>query len=167
RRPFIILRHGITYGPRMRDELVIPSFLRNALNDKPIIIAGDDSQFRNFVYVEDLVEAHVSAISAKAQNQAYNLEGFRPITIREIAETIRRLLKNGVRRQPRLDDYVGKQVFAENVKNELGWESKTDFEEGMRRHPSLIRRESQDSAPPLLDSSLSGGNFANCLSLRQ
>ena len=110
RRPFIILRHGITYGPRMRDELVIPSFLRNALNDKPIIIAGDDSQFRNFVYVEDLVEARVSAISEKAQNQAYNLEGFRPITIREIAEIIRRLLKNGVRMPARLDDYVGQQV---------------------------------------------------------
>jgi len=117
----------------MRDELVIPSFLRNALNDKPIIIAGDDSQFRNFVYVEDLVEARVSAISEKAQNQAYNLEGFRPITIREIAETIRRLLKNGVRMPARLDDYVGQQVSAENVKNELEWEPKTDFEEGMCR----------------------------------
>ena len=76
--------------------------------------------------MEDLVEAHVSAISAKAQNQAYNLEGFRPITIREIAETIRRILKNEVPIEylpARPGDYVGKHVFAERAKNELAWES--------------------------------------------
>ncbi len=110
----------------MRDELIIPSFFRNALNDKPIIITGDGTQFRNFVYVEDLTEAHLSAVSEKALNQTYSLEGFRPITIREIAETIRRILKNEVPIEylpARPGDYVGKHVFAERAKNELAWES--------------------------------------------
>ncbi len=136
KQEFTILRYGIPYGPRMRGELVIPIFLHKALKGEPIIITGDGSQFRNFVYVEDLAEAHLLAMSERARNETYNLEGSRRITIREIAETVQRLLGNGVRieYQPaRPGDYAGKEVSAEKAKRELGWEPKIDFEEGMRR----------------------------------
>ncbi len=57
--PFTILRYGIPFGPRMRDALVIPMFVRKALAGETITINGDGSQFRNYVYVEDLADAHV------------------------------------------------------------------------------------------------------------
>ena len=60
--PYTILRYGIPYGPRMRKELVIPIFLRKAFNGEPLTISGDGSQFRNFIYVEDLVDAHFLAL---------------------------------------------------------------------------------------------------------
>ncbi len=50
-----ILRYGIPYGPRARDGAVIPIFVKKALNGEPLTIAGDGSQFRKFVYVEDAV----------------------------------------------------------------------------------------------------------------
>jgi hypothetical protein len=50
-QPYTILRYGIPYGPRMRDALVIPQFIRRALEGAPITINGDGSQFRNYVYV--------------------------------------------------------------------------------------------------------------------
>jgi UDP-glucose 4-epimerase len=134
--PFTILRYGIPYGPRMREELVIPIFLRKALSGQPITISGDGSQYRNFIYVEDLATAHILVLDEKAVNQTYNLEGPRKITVREIAETIDRLLGGGVKIEytpARPGDYKGKEVSAEKARTELGWEPKVDFEEGMRR----------------------------------
>lgn len=134
--PVTILRYGIPYGPRMREELVIPIFLRKALNGEPITIQGDGSQYRNYVYVEDMARAHVLALSPVAENQTYNLEGKQRISIRDIAETINRLLGGGVQIEyvpARPGDYGGKEVSAQKAKDELGWEPEVDFEEGMRR----------------------------------
>ncbi|MBV9926820.1 MAG: NAD-dependent epimerase/dehydratase family protein [Acidobacteria bacterium] len=137
RQPFTILRYGIPYGPRMREELVIPIFIRKALRGEPIRIEGDGSQYRNYVYVEDLARAHVLAMSARAENQVYNLEGAEKISITEIARTIDRVLGGGrvhVEHAPaRPGDYGGKEVSASKARRELEWEPRVDFETGMRR----------------------------------
>jgi UDP-glucose 4-epimerase len=133
---FTILRYGIPYGPRMREELVIPIFLGKALAGEPITITGDGSQYRNYLYIEDLARAHILAMDEKAQNQTYNLAGKRKVTIREIAETINKLLGGGVEivyLPARPGDYAGKEVSSVKTKRELGWEAEVDFEEGMRR----------------------------------
>ena len=48
--PFTILQYGVPYGPRMRTELVIPTFLKKAFNGQPITIAGNGSQYRIYLY---------------------------------------------------------------------------------------------------------------------
>jgi UDP-glucose 4-epimerase len=136
RQSFTILRYGIPYGPRMREELVIPIFIRKALAGEPIIIQGDGSQYRNYVYVDDLARAHMLAMSARAENQVYNLEGSQKITITDVAMTIDKVLGGGVRIEhvpARPGDYGGKEVSAKKVLYELEWEPKVDFEEGMKR----------------------------------
>ena len=133
--PYTILRYGIPYGPRMRKELVIPIFLKKAFNNEPITIAGDGSQYRNFIYVEDLAEAHIKALNDKAENQILNVEGMRRISIKEIAETIRKLMDNDVSLEfipERPGDYEGKEASNEKIKRLLGWEPKIDFEDGMK-----------------------------------
>ncbi len=74
-QPFTILRYGIPFGPRMRDALVIPLFVRRALAGETITINGDGSQFRNYVYISDLARAHVLALGPAAENEVFNLEG--------------------------------------------------------------------------------------------
>ena len=51
-----------TYGPRMRphDGRAIPTFLRQALQDKPLTVFGDGSQTRSFCYVDDLIAGIVA-----------------------------------------------------------------------------------------------------------
>ena len=136
RQPFTILRYGIPYGPRMREELVIPIFIREALKGEPIVIQGDGSQYRNYVYIDDLARAHLLALNKKAENQVYNLEGARRISIAEIASTINLVLGGGVQIKyvsPRPGDYAGKEVSARKIREELGWVPRIDFEEGMTR----------------------------------
>lgn len=144
--PFTILRYGIPYGPRMRMELVIPIFLRKAFNGEPLTISGDGSQYRNFIYVEDLAEAHILALKKEAENQILNLEGMRRITIKEVAETIQKLLDNEVKIEylpARPGDYKGKEASNDKIKRLLGWEPKIDFEEGMRRTIEWFRKRYQ------------------------
>jgi UDP-glucose 4-epimerase len=135
-QPFTILRYGIPYGPRMREELVIPIFIRKALRGEPIVIEGDGSQYRNYVYVDDLARAHIMAMNERAENQVYNLEGPQKITIKDVATTINKVLGGGVNIKyvpARPGDYAGKEVSARKVLQELNWQPGVDFEEGMRR----------------------------------
>ncbi len=134
--PFTILRYGIPYGPRMRPALVIPIFVRKALAGEALTVAGDGSQHRKFVYVEDLARAHVLALDEKAANQAYNVDGTEKITILQIAETVLRLTgsQRPIEFMPaRGGDYAGREVSSEKARRELGWQPEIDFEEGMRR----------------------------------
>ena len=133
--PFTILRYGIPYGPRMRMELVIPIFLKKAFDGKPLTLAGDGSQYRNFIYVEDLADAHILTLNNKAENEILNLEGMRRISIKEIAETIDTLHDKDVTIEymdARPGDYEGKEASNDKIKRLLNWEPKVDFQEGMK-----------------------------------
>lgn len=133
---FTILRYGTPYGSRARAGTVISIFVRKALNHEPITILGDGSQYRNFIYVEDLALGNVAALKTVASNQTYNLDGNRPVTIKEIAETVQRLVGNVEieYRDARAGDYQGKLVSIEKARKELNWEPKVNLEEGIARY---------------------------------
>ena len=133
---FTILRYGIPYGPRARGGTVVAIFVRKALNGEPLTIFGDGSQYRNFIYVEDLAEGNVAALEEITKNQTYNLEGMKPITVKEVAETVKKLIEDVEieYKEERPGDFEGKKVSAEKAKIELSWEPKVDFEVGVRRY---------------------------------
>lgn len=140
-----ILRYGIPYGPRARDGAVIPIFVSKALDGKSLTIAGDGSQFRKFIYVEDLAEGNVLALKSIAKNKIYNLDGDKKITIKQIAETIQKVLGN-VKIEytsARPGDFSGKEVSSELAKRELGWEPRIDFEGGLRRYLKWYRQREE------------------------
>ena len=136
-----ILRYGVPYGPRARMGAVIPNFVECALNNKPMTIAGDGSQWRRFVYVEDLAEASVLATQDVADNRIYNLDGKERISIRQVAETIRSVVGDVEIRytEARPGDFFGKEVLSVRAKQELGWEPRVGFEEGVRRYVDWYR----------------------------
>ncbi len=134
--PFTVLRYGIPYGPRMREELLIPIFIKKALAGQPLTVSGQGEQYRKFVYVRDMAEAHVMAMCEAAANQTYNLEGPRKVTVLEVAEGIRKVLGDSVRIDfvpARPGDFGGKDVTGAKALRELGWAPRVDFEEGLRR----------------------------------
>ncbi len=141
--PVTILRYGIPYGPRARDGAVVPIFVRKALKGEPLTIAGDGSQFRKFVYVEDLAEGNILALKPAAKNKIYNLDGTELVTIKQIAEAIQRLV-GGVQIEyvpGRPGDFSGKEISSRLAKEELGWEPAVRFEEGLRRYIAWYRAQ--------------------------
>jgi len=131
-----ILRYGIPYGIRARDGAVIPIFVRKALKGEPITITGDGSQYRKFVYVEDLADGNVLALRKVAEGNIYNLEGDENITIKQIAETIKSIIGDvEIKYVPaRTVDFGGKNISNEKAKDELKWTPKTSFREGVEKY---------------------------------
>lgn len=155
-----ILRYGIPYGPRARDGAVVPIFVRKAMNGEPLTIAGDGSQFRKFVYVEDLAEGNALGLMPVAKNKIYNLDGNEKITIKQIAETVQKIIGN-VKIEytsARPGDFSGKEVSSERARTELGWVPKTSFEEGVRKYVQWYkeREEKRKSGLARLDAALKG-----------
>lgn len=138
---FTVLRYGIPYGPRARRGTVVELFVRKAMNGEPLTIQGDGSQSRNFLYVKDLAEGNVAALKEIARNRLYNLEGTKPVTVKEIAETVQQLVgKVDIQyMEARPGDYRGKTVSADSANNDLGWMPKVDFNEGLKRYIEWYR----------------------------
>ncbi len=140
--PFTVLRLGIPYGPRMREELLIPIFIKKALNGQPLTVAGKGDQYRNFIYVRDMAEGHVAAMKDAAVNQTYNLEGIRKVSVLEVAEGIRKNIGGHVKIEfvpERPGDFGGKEISAEKAERELGWKAKVEFEEGLKKTVDWFR----------------------------
>src|SRR5207247_2476683 len=78
-----------TYGPRMRphDGRAIPTFLRQALQDRPLTVFGDGSQTRSFCYVDDLIRG-LAALAVSGYHQPVNLGNPREMTLLELAECV-------------------------------------------------------------------------------
>ncbi|MEU8510428.1 NAD-dependent epimerase/dehydratase family protein [Kitasatospora sp. NPDC048722] len=138
---FTILRYGIPYGPRMRDELVVARFVQAALAGRPITIAGDGRQSRNFVYVEDLADGHVRALSPAAEDQTFALEGSTAVSVRDIADTVDGLLGpvSIEHIEARTADYAGRRISSAQAKRLLGWSPRTNFADGVRRYADWYR----------------------------
>jgi UDP-glucose 4-epimerase len=134
--PTTVFRYGIVYGPGMRNELLIPTLLRRAFAGLALQLSGGGQQARNFVYVRDLALAHLLALSDQCANHTFNLDGLRPVTVREVAERVRELVGGAVTVEHtpgRPGDYSGKQVSQKKTSSLMGWRATTSFELGLRQ----------------------------------
>ena len=133
---YTILRFGIPYGPRSRPTAVVAAFTAKALSGQPLTIAGDGTQSRRFVYVEDLADGVASALVPNAANRIYNLVGRENTSVRAIARAVRDVVGDVpiVHVEGRAGDLHGGNISGERALEELGWEPTTTFDEGVRRY---------------------------------
>jgi dTDP-glucose 4,6-dehydratase len=84
-----IVRIFNTYGPKMRpnDGRAIPTFFRQALQDRPITVFGDGSQTRSFCYVDDLIRG-IIALSESGYHDPVNIGNPNEFTLLELAEQV-------------------------------------------------------------------------------
>ena len=132
-----IVRIFNTYGPRMRayDGRAIPTFVRQALENKPLTVFGDGSQTRSFCYVEDLVRG-LYLLAESDENLPVNLGNPREFTILELAETVVRVTGSSseiVFEALPVDDPQVRQPDITRAKQVLVWEPKIELEEGLKR----------------------------------
>jgi len=135
---FTVMRFGIPFGPRARPQTVTHIFLKKAFNDEPITINGSGEQFRQFIYVEDLAEGCVACLKEEARNQIFNLNGPEKVSVKRIAETIKKLLKDRdvqiVFNPAREGDFKGRLVDSSKASKLLGWQPKHSYEEAVKKY---------------------------------
>jgi UDP-glucose 4-epimerase len=131
---YTVMRYGIPYGERMWKGLVVRAFMDMAERSGVINIMGDGKQYREFLYVGDMVEAQVLALNPVAQNKIYNLTGERPVTVEELAQQV-------VKHFPAEIDYIPqarvepklKRIKNDLAKSELSWQPTTTLEDGIAK----------------------------------
>ena len=132
-----IVRIFNTYGPRMRphDGRAIPTFLRQALQDRPITVFGDGSQTRSFCYVADLIDG-VIRLAESGYHYPVNLGNPHEFTLLELAHAV--IEATGSRSEivhealP-TDDPQVRQPDISLAREILGWEPQIELLEGLRR----------------------------------
>jgi UDP-glucose 4-epimerase len=132
----ITLRFGIPHGPRSREAAVVAAFVARARAGKALTITGTGRQSRQFVYVEDLADGVVAALSPRLPNRVYNLVGDESTTVLAVANTVRDLVGDVpiVHTGDRLADLQIGRISAERADRELGWRATTPFRRGVRRY---------------------------------
>jgi nucleoside-diphosphate-sugar epimerase len=139
-----VLAHN-TYGARMRanDGRAIPTFLRQALEGKPVTVFGDGSQTRSFCYVDDLIRG-VVLLAESDEHLPVNLGNPDEKTLLELAETIIRLTGSSseiVFEALPVDDPQVRQPDITRAKQILGWEPEISLEDGLKRTIASLGHE--------------------------
>jgi len=132
-----IVRIFNTYGPRMRphDGRAIPTFLRQALQDRPITVFGDGSQTRSFCYVEDEIRGLI-ALAESGYHQPVNIGNPDEFTLLELAETVIEVTGSNseiVYEALPTDDPQVRQPDITLARRILRWEPEISLREGLER----------------------------------
>ncbi len=132
-----IVRIFNTYGPRMRlnDGRVVPNFVKQALEGKPLSVYGDGSQTRSFCYCSDLVDG-IYRLLLSDEVEPTNIGNPAEMTILQFAEVINELTGNkaGIIYKPLpQDDPKQRQPDITKARRILGWEPKVGLYEGMQK----------------------------------
>jgi nucleoside-diphosphate-sugar epimerase len=106
-------------------------FLRNILENKPLVIFGDGDQMRSFTWVKDLVAANLEAgVNEKASGQVYNAASGIHVTINELAENIRKMMNSSVEiihGDPLVGDIMKFDISNKKITEDFGIVFEKDF----------------------------------------
>ncbi|MBL9154698.1 MAG: SDR family oxidoreductase [Verrucomicrobiales bacterium] len=138
-----IVRIFNTYGPRMRlrDGRVVPAFIGQALEGKPLTVFGDGSQTRSFCYVSDLIDG-IFRLSQHSTHEPVNIGNPAEMTVRQFAEKTLQLIDTpseiDYRPLPE-DDPKVRQPDITRAREWLGWEPRVTFDEGIAHTIAYFR----------------------------
>ncbi len=146
-----IIRIFNTYGPRMRahDGRAIPTFLRQALEDRPITVFGTGQQTRSFCYVDDLVRGMI-ALAESGEHFPVNVGNPDEFTLLELAERVIEATGSAseiVFEALPTDDPQVRRPDITRAGELLGWEPGIGLQEGLRRTLEGSSREQLVGSP--------------------
>ena len=143
--PIVISNCSNNYGPNQFPEKLIPLFINNICNNKPLPVYGKGDNIRDWLYVEDHARAIDIVYHKGRRGETYNIGGFNEWKnidlIHLLVKVADRLLGRAEGTSEKLITYVTDRaghdfryaIDAYKIKNELGWEPSLQFEEGLQK----------------------------------
>jgi len=132
--PTVSLRYFTVYGPRQRPDMGFHKFIKAVLHGEEITIFGDGEQTRDFTYVDDIVDANISAMTNKIVGEVLNIGGGSRITVNDTIGIIERVCgkkatKKHIEKQK--GDVVHTAADISKARKLIGYEPKYDLEKGI------------------------------------
>ncbi|MEE9131076.1 MAG: GDP-mannose 4,6-dehydratase [Phycisphaerales bacterium] len=154
------LRFFTVYGPAQRPDLAIGKFMRLIADDQPVPMFGDGSTSRDYTYIDDIIQGvlaayqfiHSSSLKPHASGlyRIFNLGGSQPVALRDMIESVGAVVGNkpSIEQLPMQPGDV-QRTYADlsRSREELGFDPKTPFEEGLRKQWAWLRDRLELFAP--------------------
>ncbi len=143
--PFVISNCSNNYGPHHFPEKLIPLFINNIMNNKPLPVYGDGNYTRDWLYVEDHAEAIDVIFHNGKIGETYNIGGNNEWKNIDLAKLLCKLMDEKLGRNPggsaKLITFVKNRpghdfryaIDASKIENELGWKPSVTFEQGLSK----------------------------------
>ena len=140
-----------TFGPRMRphDGRAVPTFMRQAMQNKPLTVFGDGSQTRSFCYVDDLILG-LHLLAHSGEHLPVNLGNPDETTLLSLAETVIGVTESSseiVFEALPVDDPQVRQPDIARAREVLEWEPAVTLDEGLRRLHRSLSESSRAEVP--------------------
>lgn len=144
--PVVMTNCSNNYGPYQFPEKLIPLMINNALAGKPLPVYGNGENIRDWLYVDDHVEALQLVLERGAVGESYNIGGFNEHTnldvVHRLCDTLDELLPESPFKPHRqLIEFVTDRpghdqryaIDASKINQELGWQPRETFDSGLRK----------------------------------
>ncbi len=132
----VITRCSNNYGPYQFPEKLIPLFITNGLEGRSWPLYGDGQNVRDWLHVTDHVRALWEVAQHGKPGQVYNIGGHNEKSNREVAESLADILQLPYDVITPVPDRLGHDrryaIDAQKITKELGWQSQTTWEQGLR-----------------------------------
>ena len=132
--PNISFRFFNVYGPRLnmsgQYSAVFGNFLKQKRSNKPLTIVGSGKQTRDFIHVEDLIDAFIKVIKSRLANKIYNLGSGKEVSINKIASLFggKKIFIPKRPREPKRS-----LASISKIKKDINWKPKISIQEGIKR----------------------------------
>jgi nucleoside-diphosphate-sugar epimerase len=140
--PTVSLRFFTVYGPGQRPDMAFHKFFQAIAEDRPIVLYGDGEQTRDFTFVEDIVEACLSASRQGRAGEVYNIGGGHRERMNDLlpvlGETCGKKVKV-IREDKQKGDVAHTQADIGKAHRELDFSPQTGLREGLRQEWDWIR----------------------------
>ena len=150
---YVVLRYGNVYGPRQSSQGeagVFAIFCEQMLAGMQPVIYGDGNKVRDYVYIDDVVQANVNALD-RGKGEVFNIASGIPTTDLEVFDLVRNLLEKReirprfvAKRPGEIDRIVLDITKASRL---LGWTPAIAIAEGARRTVEYFQRTTQVATP--------------------
>lgn len=146
-----IFRMFSVYGPGQNlqnmKQGMASIYLAYMLEGKQVLVKGSKERFRDLIYIDDVVDAWMAALgNEKSYGKIYNLGCGKKVLVKEIVKAELEALGLGENYPVKYEgstpaDQFGLYANVNMIKNELGWEPKVGFEEGIKKYVEYCRKQ--------------------------
>jgi dTDP-glucose 4,6-dehydratase len=143
--PYVITNCSNNYGPNHFPEKLIPLFINNIINNKPLPVYGDGKYTRDWLFVEDHAVAIDLVFHEGKNHETYNIGGFNEWKNIDLVKLLCQIMDSKLNREPgtseKLITYVKDRpghdlryaIDASKINKELGWKPSVTFEQGLEQ----------------------------------
>lgn len=133
---YIILRYFSVYGPSQRPDMAISKFIESMKKNEKIFIHGNGDQVRDFTYVDDIVNATISAIESGCKNEIFNVSGGSQSSLINLVKMLQKLLESNselIFTDRPIGDQDKTSADISKAQNLLNYYPKFNLDQGLRK----------------------------------